>query len=322
VRRESGNFTSFILFKSQFSEEERKEVARSDDSFEIADDTRPSTHTEHDYENVWRWFLHRQIASMLQRTGTCPVERDEHLHRYIACVTAAEHKGERSGIRRLFPKFTKGQIEISKAPSLKLDFEWADAQKTKVSFTALVRQADALFEQLRPTAGSFYIFVDELELKLGSKKQYESDSRMIRDLIVTAHKMNQASQQNNRWLKVICAVRSEVLSAVVDFGKEIEKPLFDFGRDLSWYQAIRENSLHLLLQLVCHKIQRTEAEVGIRSNEDPYVIWSRYFKNNDRPMEQKFLLHRTWFRPRDLVRILTLARDRDPNRTFFFEGNY
>src|ERR1700733_3487952 len=104
ARRLPDAATSFILFKSQFSEEERKEVAGSDESFEIADDSlAPGTKLQDDYELVWRWFFHRKIVSMLFEAAVSPIEQNEDLERYIDCVISAYNPVEKSGLRRLFP---------------------------------------------------------------------------------------------------------------------------------------------------------------------------------------------------------------------------
>lgn len=168
-----------------------------------------------------------------------------------------------------------------------------------------------------PVTDSFFIFVDELEIRLGSKRRFARDARLIRDLVVTAHRFNQVSQQQGRWLKVICAIRSEVLLALNDYGKEIEKPLFDFGRELNWYNAIPGRGLHPLLQMACHKIRISERSAGISGPEALTGVWERYFRNENGPMRQTIILNRTWFRPRDIVRLLTLAQDRGPQDSIF-----
>lgn len=181
----------------------------------------------------------------------------------------------------------------------------------------MVRQADNLFKELRPKSGSLYFFVDEIELKLGSKKQYERDCRIIRDLIVSVHKFNQFSHEKGRWLKLIAAVRSEVLSAVVDFGKEIEKPIADFGRTLSWYEKIPDNELHLLIQVACYKILKTETGLFGATSNTLNSIWESYFRNGNVAMDQRIILHKTWFRPRDIVRLLNLIQEKWPEKRQF-----
>lgn len=317
LKRKPGAQTNFILFKSDISNDDLKELSRADDSITVVDAKPSKEDFDHDYENVWRWFLHRHVVDTLERKDSQVVVRDDAYERYVACVKAADIGDARSGIRKLFPKFTKGQVEISRNPSLKIEFEWSDAQKTKVPLPALVRQLDNLFCQLRHNSGSMFIFVDEIELRLGAKKQYERDCQIIRDLIVSVHKFNQFSQQHGRWLKLIAAIRSEVLSVVMDFGKEIEKPISDFGQKLSWYEKVPEEGLHLLAQMICYKIHKTETGLLGARPESSDEIWARYFKSSGSPLEQKVLLHKTWFRPRDLVRICKMMQEKWPDRREF-----
>src|SRR4051794_9910997 len=115
--------------------------------------------------------LHRQIGAIIQESKFKTVELDKDFERYVDCINSVRHPGESAGLMRLFPKFTKGFVEISRHPSLKVEFEWLSAGDNKVRFPDLVRQADLLFAKLKPHKGSqVYLFIDELELKLGSKK--------------------------------------------------------------------------------------------------------------------------------------------------------
>src|SRR5579862_9086309 len=127
------------------------------------------------------------------------------------------------------------------------------------------------------------------------------------------------SQSRGRWLKIICAIRTEVLSALVDFGKEIEKPLFDFGSEMDWYSPLsRNNVLHILSQMICFKIHKTETGVGASSTKDLAEIWNKYFAAaGPDSISQPNLLNRTWFRPRDLVRLLTLCKNKSPDSLIF-----
>jgi hypothetical protein len=309
--------TRFILFKSQFSEEERQEASKSDPALEFADDTGRRDQPQNDYENLWRWFLHRQIASIIIDSKAPIVEIDDNFDQYLECVTSVRHPGESSGLKRLFPKFTKGQVEISKNPSLKVEFEWINKNENKVRFPDLVRQADVLFSKLKRRQGSLYLFVDEVELNLGSKRQYDRDANLIRDLIVAVYQLNTMAQENGRWLKLICAVRSEVLTAVADLGKEIDRPAFDFGKEMNWAEEIDPTDLQVLLQMICFKIAKTESgTIGPRI-ADNKEIWERYFKNGDAELDQEWVLQKTWYRPRDVVTLLSLVKDKYPDHWSF-----
>lgn len=68
------------------------------------------------------------------------------------------------------------------------DFEWDSSGKTQLQFNKLVKKADDAFEALLPGNDRINLFFDELELNNNTRKQYERDSKLIRDLIVTIEK--------------------------------------------------------------------------------------------------------------------------------------
>ncbi|WP_374298559.1 P-loop ATPase, Sll1717 family [Ferrovibrio sp.] len=319
VRRKD-NLAEFVLFKSKISEEQREEFASQEGAFSVTDDNTGNIFDQ-DFENIWRWYFHRVIADTIASNMSRFSSSSSDCARYAKFVTeiSSESSGV-SGLRRLIPKITKGEIEVSATPSAKLFLEWGanDSDKKKFKITDILFKADELFKNITMNSGSFYLFIDELEPKLASKRQYERDARLIRDLIVVIHQFNEMSHAAGRWLKIVAAVRSEVVHAVHTIDKEIEKLIQGFGRELNWTASVSEEDVsHPLIKMICHKIMVSEQIQGVAVSGELRGIWDRYFSHNGNRLSPKYILHKTWFKPRDLVRLLNLCIDKAPNAWVF-----
>jgi len=318
---ETVNYTSsFVLFKSSFTSEDKAAFAMTANTFCTIKNAGDDDFD--DYVSVWQWFLHRQIVLNAKQSESPYFEDDINWKKYSSCVLSPKLGNEESGIIRLLPKLKRGNIEIGAnieylKGKLGLEFEWENEPAKVVKFSQLVRQANELYTKLKPAKVRFYLYIDELELSLTKQKQYEKDIRLIRDLIVSINHMNTISRQNNYNIHIISAIRSEVLTAINATGKEINKPILDFGVNLKWQQSGGNIDNHPLIKIINKKIRATENyyQLPVSSDEE---IWKKYFpeKINNQPIKD-YILHRTWYRPRDIVRLLNIAIQQFPNETKF-----
>lgn len=311
--------TSFILFKSEFTEDDKKDFSRAinttfADKFEIPD-------SEEDFVNIWRWFFHRHLVNMIKFNS--PFEKNKEFEKYKSCVLAPKIGDEQSGITRFLPKLKKGNVELEGdfeliKGKLGLDFEWINKSSKQVKFSSIVKQADELFKKLKPSNRRFYIFIDELELTLGKQKQYNKDIRLIRDLLIAINSINNLCRKNKYPVYFLTAIRSEVLTAIPASGKELNKIVTDFGITLNWHQAGGSVANHPLLQIINKKIQTSEKSSNLPMTESVEELWKKYFTRSyqNKPIYQ-YILHQTWYRPRDIVRMLSIAQQQFPHEAKF-----
>jgi hypothetical protein len=281
-----------------------------------------NTPDEQDFVNVWLWFFHRHIVKTIYKQNLTVFKRNNVWEKYKACVSAPTFEGEDSFIHKFFPKIKRGKIEVGAefsniSGNLGLDLEFADPEKTQVKFNYIVNKANELFSQLSPENGKLYIFLDELELSLTTTKLYSRDARMIRDVIVAMEKLNNISRDKHYQLYVIGAIRSEVLTAVSSLGKEINKTISDFGIPIYWHQSGGDIKTHPILRILIKRISSSENFYNY-PELDFDQLWSKYFpariNNIPTPM---YILNLTWYRPRDVIRLLTLAQKFFPTKTSF-----
>ncbi len=321
AQKEYNAKTSFILFKSDFSEEDKTAFSRAANTY-VVEDLNNTEISEGDYINVWMWFIHRQIVRDMLDNDNGFFVKDGEWEKYSQCVSAPKLGDEDAGIKRYFPKLKQGRVEIEgdlEFFKIKLGFDIDGDQTKKVNFSALVRQANELFTRLTSTPNRYLLFVDELELTLGKKKQYQKDIQLIRDLIIAINKFNIIAKKHKYNTYVIAAIRSEVITSIESSGKEINKSITDFGTTLYWEaKATNDFKTHPLIKIINKKIQAAEKFIGISQISSDDEIWKKYFPPfiNKKPIYE-FILNKTWYRPRDIVRLLTIAQQQFPDNEMF-----
>jgi hypothetical protein len=316
LEEDDKSLSSFVLFKSEVDEDLRKDFSKAARVQLVTENS--GTFEGDDFEAVWRWFIYRKIASVIQLKDAQPFQDNSKFSSFAALVNSeALSKPEKLGMMRLVPSIRKGNIEISDSPKLGLELDWDENGRAKVNFNDLVRRADKAFEELDPDVNRLNVFFDELELNYASNKQYQRDARLVRDLIVSIEKLNAIAKAKGFPLCLYGAVRSEVLSSVESLGKEINKPIADFGSTILWNRPGLDAAQQPLLNIIEQRINNARSEAGIPTLKSA-ELWRQYFPgriNNQKP--QVYILHNSWYRPRDIVRMLISVQDQYPTEIAF-----
>lgn len=307
----------FFLFKEQMTEDEKINFGKSADTIII--DRSEDQKSQQDYDLVWSLFFHRFLVHAVLAYKFNLFEKNDIWKKYSQYVTGTENDREKRLIWRLVPKLKKGNLELSVDPiKLGLEVEWQDEKTKTVTLAHVVRKLDELFKRLTPSEGKLFIFIDELELSLGKRYLLERDAALIRDLITIVYKYNNIARENAFNVKLIAAIRSEVLHAISAFGKEINKLIHDFGNNISWHHRAEDQIAHPLIKMVIRKLASSEKKYNPTSTLSEIELWHKYFPQQIQEMESiRYMLHNSWYRPRDFVRMLSLAKKQFPKETMF-----
>ena len=158
------------------------------------------------------------------------------------------------------------------------------------------------------------MFVDELELSLKKCKQYERDIILIRDLVFAIQYLSETCIENGFNVYFIAAIRNEVYKAVQSMGTEINKPIHDFGIQISWLQKggdIRDNPL---LQMLKKRIAVSEQNKNVESSKD---IWKTYFAQEiSNKKIYNYIINQTWNKPRDIIRLFSIIQNQFGEESF------
>ncbi|WP_028572836.1 P-loop ATPase, Sll1717 family [Desulfonatronum lacustre] len=298
----------FVLFKSNIKETDRAKLSKNSDTIVIEE--KGSIKYIQDYEKIWMLFLHKTILNLLEKTDQPVFIHDDNWKKYKYAVLGADYGNKALGVLRYFPTISKGMINFFIPEEYKdyFQIDLGENNAGQVNFSLLVNTINEFFSNLTPSEGKVFLFVDELELNLGSQEQYKRDILLIRDLIIAVEHLNREMAIKNFPVKIFCAARREVITAVDGIGKEIAKPTEDFGVELIWNSRIgseNESFDHPLIQLIAKKINVSEEIKGIQSDFECEELIYKYFPQSINGIHiTKYLLDRSWFRPRDFSRML------------------
>ncbi|MFK4764875.1 P-loop ATPase, Sll1717 family [Desulfobaculum sp. SPO524] len=314
LEERENSICKFVLFKSQIDEDTRKGFANAV-RVQLVEENSQSFEGN-DFETIWRWLIYKKIAQTIREDNVKTFQNNNTLSQFLSLVET-KTDDENNGFSKLIPKIRRGQVKISRTPHLQLDLEWDHEEKAKIKFNDLVRKADHFFEQLEPDTQRLNIFFDELELNYETKKKFQRDTQLVRDLIVSVEKINALAKSKGIELCLYAAIRSEVLTSIHSLGKEINKPIGDFGATILWNRPGLSAAQQPLLSIIEKRINaaRVENELPPLSSQE---VWEQYFPEEIHGKTPEiYILHNTWYRPRDIVRLLISIQDQYPDNTEF-----
>lgn len=317
IGKKENMYTDFILFKTKFDEQNRKKFNYQATTVVDKEQVNEAGEVK-DFEVVWRWFFYNYIIDYASQKGERIFNFDSNWRAFYETIISTRNKSE-SGVNNYFPKIKKGNIKV-KIDALETTAEF-ESQPSEAKFSDIIAKADYEFDKLTVKSDSkLYILIDELELDYSNKSVYERDIRLIRDLIIYTNKFNHKCLSKQLPIKVITSVRMEVLSAIQSVGKEINKVIEDFGILISWHQSGGNEKKHPLIHMIIRRFMVAE---GLDDNEEnENIIREKYFgdeKINGMTLE-RYILNSSWYRPRDIVRLLNLIKDDFPNNTRFTQN--
>jgi len=109
ANEKSETCSTFILFKSDFNEEDKKNFSRAANALIVDIENVPD---EEDFVNVWLWFFHRHIVKSINKLALKVFEENDIWEKYKACVLVDNSAEEYTGIYKFFPKLKHGVLEV------------------------------------------------------------------------------------------------------------------------------------------------------------------------------------------------------------------
>ncbi|WP_337187334.1 hypothetical protein [Phenylobacterium sp.] len=317
-RTKDGNYSHFLLFKSELLEEDRQAMSRGV-WFEVLPIRKDLSGIEQDFKYAWSWILiERLFDAFLKDRNACI--RDEQFTN-CAQVIGYDIGAGRSVLTRqygsLMPRLDGGNVEIQfpAASAGGLAPRSTERDRILVPFGDLVRAARAAISKITYTGKKVFLFIDELEAFSTFKENYDRDIRMIRDLLFAVYDLNVLFREKRIPVYIVASVRSEILSIVNKYGEEVGRNVQDFSMKIDWSKG-RRSPEHLLIKLIEQKIKGSEIHRwGYQKNFEPIKT---YFPTKVGGMPvYAYLLDQSMYRPRDVVRRLGIVRRDTPNAWVF-----
>lgn len=201
------------------------------------------------------------------------------------------------------------QVEI--APEIEVDFQNNKSDIAYNQFITIIDEAEQMFANVERTDVPYYIFVDELEAYYGDLNIFKRDLCLIRDLIFTVKRINGLFKNISDNTKIICSVRTEIIKSISRFivTKEMNKVISGFEVPLIWDYNNTTSFHHPIMQILLKRIAICEENIDeneISSKE----IYRKWFPEQIHMIEPaNYILNNSWFKPRDIVRLITSAQN-------------
>lgn len=317
--------SSFIFFKEDFTDAKRDELQHLSNRILSSVSVENGALIEaKEFEYIWRWIILKQIVNDNETYSDNLFVNDEHWQEFektVGLIKAPKNK------RKIFIpnkiKFALTYKEPSTmaeySPELEVDFQNQSSEHYQ-DFVSLVDRAEEMLLRLTRTDIPYYIFIDELEAYYGEKSVFERDLCMIRDLIFTVKRFNtHFARSKMKKTKMICSVRSEILNSISRFilTKELNKAVSGFSVPLDWNYATTSSYAHPIIQILLKRIA-----ICSDSEEDSFDIYKKWFPEQIRGIEPaNYILNNSWCKPRDIVRLITVAKNGLYNNSSYFTQN-
>lgn len=320
-------FTEFVRFKKDIGEDERNGIKRAalpKEPFEEVIESEIPKDSSINCALAWQAYLVKVIIERVEREPYGVFDRNGKEWKELVGLLELMYgqPDKNAPFKTIIPKVKKGNVEIdiAKRAKLNLEFDWLDKNSKTVSFNTLGKKLVNLYSSLTPADKSVYVFVDELELSFKKESKgankYERDAALIRDLIFAVQYMNEISKKNKYPVFIITALRNEVYRNIRSKGYEINKPINDFGVQLTWQKKGGNIEDHPLLKMLEQRFVLSEQLAGVSSCQN---IWDSYFPKTvgrNKLSIYNFILDQTWYRPRDIIRFFSIIQSLVGDRTF------
>ena len=306
--------SSFIFFKEEFTDTKRSELES------IARRILSSISVEknalvdnQEFEYIWRWLLFKRIVSDNEEYNRGLFIDDENWEKFenvIGKIKSPNNKRKFTIPKKI--KMAVPYVEPSTQSVITPEVE-VDLQNTSddnyLKFMEVIDEAERLLMNATRTDIPYYIFVDELEAYYGNISVFKRDLCLIRDLIFTVKRYNSNfSTINMKCTKIICSVRSEILTAISRFivTKELNKVTAGFAVPLMWNYGNTSSYMHPIIQILLKRISVCEG----CANPDYKKVYEKWLPENIHGIEPaNYILNNSWCKPRDIVRLITTVQN-------------
>jgi hypothetical protein len=318
-----GQENSFLLFKEAFSESDRRQfdawsgVTAHEGLSELKDDV--------DYRDGWYWVIHHHLLDVFGNPKKDFARSFDGIGRYIKFLKSMWPEERPSVIARLALFFESASVKLSAdaigaAAEVGIKFR-KQAGNTDAPRGSFLDVANKLLFSVQGRADKFInIFIDEIDISYGSKKNHVRDSKLVRDLVIAVSELNNYFLENDTPIRIICGIRSEILNTVEASGKEINKLVADYELRLSWHSH-GPLANHPLIRVIEQKLLASEKAIFGQSLTGD--VWGRYFPKFVQGQEiGQHLLDYSWTRPRDLVRYLNIVKRQNPRAARFTPDDF
>ncbi len=307
---------STILFKTEYSSEQKYRIESFErkkiETLDICDIEVDSLIS---FQNIWKLIIFLKIVSDNHNNNYTFFEKDTNWEAFENLILRLSNTADigikdRLSMLKSIPKQIVFQRNILGWSISEEQVPLQDATPIELAdFDKALQIAEYLFAHLSRTEKNYFIFVDELETYCASPC-FMRDLRMIRDWIEVTWSLNrQFKDASYKNIKIALSVRSEILAAIARnlCGDELNKKIASYKVSIDWRNKYENGMNSPLFGIWLRKIANT---YPIQSEINNLEIRRTWFPPSIGVFDTvDFILNRTWNKPRDIIRFMSIAKD-------------
>lgn len=317
---------STILFKTDYSPYQRFEIESFERKrIETLDIRDTKIDTLIDFQNIWKLTIFLKIVSDNHTNNYIFFEKDTNWNAFEDLVLRLSNTAdigikERLSMQRTVPKQITLYRNLTEYSISAEQIDIHDATPIELSnFDKAIQILEYLFVRLSRTGTKYYIFVDELETYC-SAPCFFRDLHMIHDWIEATWSLNhQIRAAAYRNMKIVLSVRSEILAGIARHlcGDELNKKIGSYKVSVDWRNKYDAGTNSPLFRIWLRKIANAYSLPEEINNIVIRGIWFPSMIGMDDTVD--FILKRTWNKPRDIVRFMSIAKEFSTNEYMYTE---
>lgn len=327
--------SSFVYFESEYNQVQRQKFNALSKSISTSIHIDSSIATEgsaseqeHDFTYIWRWQLYQKIITDNEQFNGGLFENNDIWHKFVLEIEKIDKTISKERMRIpakvSFATTANPQIgtitpEISVEP-IDLSQRSFNLSTSYNQFVHVIDNADNLFYKLSRTSTPYYMFIDELEAYRANGNTFYRDLRMIRDLLFTVKRFNDAFGSGT---KIICSVRLEIINAINRFVQtnQLHKIMQGYDERLTWEYTNTNSFNHPIIGILLRRIQNAEEKVCGHCVSTDEIIHKWFTSHVYNTHICTYILDNTWHKPRDIVRLLLSAQSKSSKNLSIFNQN-
>ncbi|AYV37629.1 hypothetical protein EFI48_12890 [Aeromonas veronii] len=257
-----------------------------------------------EYYEIWRWLLLLDLAKLcLTDQGIPESDAKEKLMSFFE----ANYKSISIDTKKVVEITKKSQV---RGGFLKSFADFSSGQKLEEgSYLDYIDDLEeVVFDLLSNSQGKYTTIYDELDDRFRDDEYYRHS---IISLLKAADHINLKAAEKSVNAKAIILLRSDIFSTFND--PDLNKIKRVNTIKIDWGDKVSVSSP--LMKMIVFKAKISSTLISALRDEE--IFRSLFPQSIDRTPAERFMLERSFFRPRDIITMLNLIIERYPNSTYF-----
>lgn len=260
--------------------------------------------TPNEYYEIWRWLLLLDIGKLcLSDQGISDTGAKNRLTAFFD----ANYKSTKIDAKKVVEVTKKRQVRGGYLKSF-IDISSSEKLEEGSYLDYIDDLEDVVFEILSESSSKYTTIYDELDDRFRDDEYYRHS---IISLLKAADHINLKALERNIDAKAVILLRTDIFSIFND--PDLNKIKRVNTIKIDWGDKVSVSSP--LINMVVYKAKISSTLMSALEDED--VFRALFPQNIDHIPPERFILERSFFRPRDIITILKLIIEKYPNSTYF-----